>query len=92
MQSVLAKTLISRSAGDFLQVCRLDGHVRMRLVQHMSTHTCVRSDMHTYAIGKARLSGVSQGRLRLKALIDCSYGVYAFQPHLSVCQRVLQRR
>lgn len=48
------------------------------------------SDMHTYAIGKAKVSGVSQGRQRLKAPIDCSHGVYVPWPHLSVCQRVLQ--
>lgn len=44
------------------------------------------TDMHTCAIGKARVSGVSQGHQRLRALIDCSYGVYVPWPHLSVCQ------
>ena len=39
-------------------------------ITHTHTHT------HVYAVGKARESGVSQGRLRLRALIDCSYGVY----------------
>lgn len=43
--------------------------------------------MHTYAIGKASLSRVSQGRLRLKALIDCCSGVFVSRPHLSVCRR-----
>lgn len=48
------------------------------------------SDMHTYAIGKAGVTGVSQGRLRLKALIDCCFGVYVAWPHLTLCQCVLQ--
>lgn len=48
----------------------------------------IHTDAHTYAIGKARVSGVSQGRLRLRALIDCNYSVYVPWPHLSVCQRV----
>lgn len=60
------------------------------LARQVNRDTYVRSDMHTYAIGKAKVSGVSQGRQRLKAPIDCSHGVYVPRPHLSVCQRVLQ--
>lgn len=58
---------------------------------HKDTYTYRHSDMLTNAIGKARVRGVSQGRLRLKALIDCSCGVYVPRLHLSVCQRVLPR-
>lgn len=56
----------------------------------LDTYTYVHSDMHTYAIGKAGVNGVSQGRQRLRALIDCSNGVHVPRPHLSVCQRTLQ--
>lgn len=55
------------------------------------THTLyAHSDMHTYAIGKANLSRVSQGRPRLKALIDWSSGVFVPRPHLGVRQCVLR--
>lgn len=41
----------------------------IQIYAHAHRHTS------TYAIGKASMSGVSQGRLRLRALIDCSYAV-----------------
>lgn len=55
-------------------------------------HTYVQSDVHPCAIGKARRSAASQGRPRLKALIDPSYGwLYVPRPHLSVCVCVCVR-
>lgn len=67
---------------------RQNERMQTRHARHIDTYAYMHTDTHTFAIGKARVSGVSQGRLRLRALIDCSYGVYVPWPHLSVCQCV----
>lgn len=90
MYRMYLESLISRSVGDFLQYAWVkQTYEDESRLTHKHTYTYTHSDMLTNATGKARVSGVSQGRLRLKALIDCSYGVYVPWLHLSVCQRVL---
>lgn len=76
------------SVGEFLRICLSEMKGCRRDMLDTLTHTNVHTDTHTYAIGKARVSGVSQGRLRLRALMDCSYGAYVPWPHLCACQRV----
>lgn len=61
--------------------------MQMRHTERIHTYTCTQT--HTInATGKARVRGVSQGRLRLRALIDCGYSVYVpltTPVHVSMC-------
>ena len=82
------ESFISMSGGEFLQILKGRNVWGKTCLTHTPTHTHLHTCTHAYAIGKARVSGESQGRLRLRALIDCSYGVYVPRPHLGVCQRV----